>query len=378
MANPEHLNLITRNVGEWNNWIADNPNVKPDLSGANLRNANLRGIDLPRADLRNAKLEGANLRKSDLPGADLTGADLRMADLYAVDLSKATLNKANLVQAFLQAARLPRANLCEANLEGANLRLADLRWANLRNTHLEGANFSEADLSEADLTAATLERAIFVRTTCNKAIFTGCRVYGLAAWDLELKETQQTDLIITPSGQSDLTVDNLQIAQFIYLLLDNPSIRQVIDTITSKVVLILGRFTPERKIILDAIRDKLRRTNYSPVVFDFERPATRDLTETVMTLAGMARFVIADLTDPKSIPHELMSFVKDLPSVPVQPLLLASQKQEYTMFEHLQRYPWVLKTFLYQDQHDLITSLESAVIVPAEQKAKDQRTAQPR
>jgi hypothetical protein len=33
----------------------------------------------------------------------------------------------------------------------------------------------------------------------------------------------------------------------------------VIDAITSKLVLILGRFTPERKTILDAIRDELRK-----------------------------------------------------------------------------------------------------------------------
>jgi hypothetical protein len=49
----------------------------------------------------------------------------------------------------------------------------------------------------------------------------------------------------------------------------------VIDTITSKVVLILGRFTPERKSVLDAIRDQLRKRNYLPVLFDFEKPSNR-------------------------------------------------------------------------------------------------------
>ena len=51
-------------------------------------------------------------------------------------------------------------------------------------------------------------------------------------------------------------------AQFIYLLLHNEKIREVIDTITSKAVLILGRRTPARKAVLDAIRDELRRRNY--------------------------------------------------------------------------------------------------------------------
>jgi hypothetical protein len=57
-----------------------------------------------------------------------------------------------------------------------------------------------------------------------------------------------------------------------YLLLHNQKIRDVIDTITSKVVLILGRFTPERKEVLDASRDELRKRDYLPVLFDFDKP----------------------------------------------------------------------------------------------------------
>jgi hypothetical protein len=39
-----------------------------------------------------------------------------------------------------------------------------------------------------------------------------------------------------------------------------------------KVVLILGRFTPERKTVLDAIRDQLRKRDYLPILFDFQKP----------------------------------------------------------------------------------------------------------
>ena len=63
-------------------------------------------------------------------------------------------------------------------------------------------------------------------------------------------------------------VDNIKVAQFIYLLLNNEEVRHVIDTITSKAVLILGRFSPERKIILDRLREELRKRHYVPIMFD--------------------------------------------------------------------------------------------------------------
>ncbi len=98
-----------------------------------------------------------------------------------------------------------------------------------------------------------------------------------------------------------VTVDNLKVAQFIYMLINNAEIRSVIDTITSKVVLILGRLTEPRKLILNSIREELRRRSYVPVLFDFEKPNSRTLTETITMLARMSRFVIADLTDAKTI-----------------------------------------------------------------------------
>ena len=149
-----------------------------------------------------------------------------------------------------------------------------------------------------------------------------CSIYGISAWDVKLDGAEQVSLRITTKVTNHHSVDNLKIAQFIYLLLNNAEIREVINTLTTKSVLILGRFTFERKAILDAIRDKLRTHNYLPLLFDFDQPMSRDITETVTTLARLARFIIADLTDAKSIPQELAFIVPDLPSVPVQPLLL--------------------------------------------------------
>ena len=145
----------------------------------------------------------------------------------------------------------------------------------------------------------------------------------------------------------------------------------MIDIIGKKAVLILGRFTPERKAVLDAIREALRRFGYLPILFDFEKPSTRDTQETITTLAGMARFIIADITDPKSIPQELASIVPNLPSVPVQPLLQTGN-EPWGMYDHIKRYHWVLPVVLYENQEALLTELEPKVIVPAEAKAKEQ------
>ena len=162
-----------------------------------------------------------------------------------------------------------------------------------------------------------------------------------------------------------LTVDDLEVAQFIYLLLNNQKIENVIDTITSKAVLILGRFTEERKNVLDAICEELRQRGYVPILFDFEPSASRDLTETVTLLARMARFIIVDLTDPKAVPHELSSIIPDLPSVPIQPIILSSRRV-YKMFEHWEDYPWVLGIQKYKGVDDLLAGIPGKVIDPAE------------
>ena len=226
-------------------------------------------------------------------------------------------------------------------------------------------------LAMTNLQGANLRFARFVATDVTEANMSECFLYGCSIWKLKGCPREQFNVVITPPSEPAITVDNVEIAQFVYLLLNNRKIRQFIDTISSKVVLILGRFTPERMAVLSALRDELRKRDYLPVLFDFERPTNRDITETVSTLAHMARFVIADITDAKSIPQELMKIVPALPSVAVRPILMKSQ-HEWGMFQDLRRYPWVLEPFLYVDQDHLLRSIADNVIAPAEAKAKEQ------
>jgi uncharacterized protein YjbI with pentapeptide repeats len=349
MVNQEQLDQLRRGAETWNQWRREHNDVQIDFGGVHLEGAHLEG----------AHLEGAHLHHAHLRGAFLRGADLRGADLSDAHPEDVDLRDADLRGAFHRGATFIGSNLHGVHLNSANL---------------IGANLSDANLEDADLRGVDLERAILVGTTLKRADLTGAAIYGISVWSVQLEDTIQSNLVITNALKNEptVTVDNLEVAQFIYLLLNNPKIRDVIDTIAQKAVLILGRFTPERRVVLDALRDKLRQHDYLPIVFDFERPSSKDLTETVCILAHLSKFIILDLTDPSSAAHEAATIIPNT-VVPVQPLLVQDDaRYEYAMFRDLQqRHPWVLPTYRYQDANELLKSLQERVIAPAEQKVKE-------
>ncbi len=333
MANQEQLDILKQGVEYWNQWREDHTDIKPDLSAAHLGNANLYSD----------KLNSINLHSTDLSSTDLSGANLLGANLVGANLSWANLSTANLTR---------------ASLNGANLINAQLSWANIILVNLSNANLSRATLVETNFADATL---------------TNCNIYGIAAWNVKLEGAKQENLVITPKHEPTISVDNLEVAQFIYLLLNNPKIRDVIDTISKKAVLILGRFTSERKVVLEALREELRTHGYLPILFDFDKPSSQDLTETVSTLAHLSRFIIVDLTDPSSAPYEV-GMIASNHIKPIQALFQPSHeaKKVFAMFPDLvRRYHWVLPPYEYQDQEQLLASLKAKIIDSAEQKAQE-------
>jgi hypothetical protein len=266
--------------------------------------------------------------------------------LTGSDLSEANLEEAILNKTILTSADLSNARLC----------FADLSYA-----HLFRADLSEANLTEADLSYAQLETATLVLAKLNGANLTGCKIFGISAWDLELEGAIQKNLVISVDAEPTITVDNLEIAQFINLLLNRKKLRNVIDSITSKSALILGRFTPERKAVLDAMADELRKHNLVPIIFDFERASSRDFTETIKTLAGMSFFVIADITNPSSAPLELQATVPDY-QIPFVPILQAGERTFSMLADLNSKYQWVLPLLTYQSSAQLIEVFKKAII----------------
>lgn len=328
----EHIAILKKGVAHWNLWRRENPHIRPTLYDLNFREA---GLDM------------------DLSGINFSNADLRNANLDDV-------------------------TLVGANFHETNLGSAKLRWANLQNVNFCRTDLYCTDLSNADLTNANLQGTQLARTKFVGAKLIGCTIYGLSAWDLDMAGAVQKDLNIIyrefeeggteqeESKYMNLLVDDLQVAQFIYLLLHNKQIRDAIDTITSKVVLILGRFKPGRKEILDLLRMELRKKGYVPILFDFEKPHSRNFIETVSTLAHLSRFVIADITEPRIVIHEIPHIVQNV-AVPVQPILLRGEDLDLLSLKDLRRnHKSLLETYFYENAESLISNLEEKIIQPAE------------
>ncbi len=380
--NPEHFQKVNRKVDAWNNWRVENPNIKINLNGADLHKFNLcefdfRNVDLTDADLSNADLRGANLAGTILAGSYMANACLAGLDLTRTlfdfrtcfrnaDLSYSNLSHTNLTSVDLFEANLFQANLSSAILESANmcgtmLASAVLHKANLKNVLLIGSNLAGADLTHADLTGAELDSAHLVHTNLSGATLINCSIYGTSVWGVELDNAKQLDLVITLPDEPTITINEIEVASFIHLLLNNEKVQSIIDTVTSKVVLILGRFSePERKAILYLIRERLHELGFLPILFDFEKPTDKDITETIMTLAGMSLFIIADVTSPKSSPLELQATVPDF-QIPFIPII--HREDPFSMIGDLQsKYDWVLDAFKYENEDELMACFEVAVV----------------
>ena len=187
MANDKHVALLKKGVDAWNEWRDKNPDIRPDLSGADLQRRDLRYINFKNASLIDTDMTEALLYRANFIGAECS---------RLTDLSEARLGQAKLSGVNLDGAKFIGANLSRAYLDGAHLIEADFSFATLIRT----------DLSGAFLTGARLVGTRLFKTKLNGADLTGAHVYGASAWRVELDETtKQQDLLISDVDEPTLT-----------------------------------------------------------------------------------------------------------------------------------------------------------------------------
>ena len=182
MADQKHVEILKQGVDAWNTWREENPDVIPDLSGAELNE-----IELPGANLKNAifykvelgeQLVQTQMRKANLKGADLSEANLKWVNLSNTKLDNAILHEANLSNANLESCGFTGARMTNANLEEAKIRAnyffsADLTGANLQKAEIHLANFGRANMSEVNL-----QETDVIQTQLTNTKLTGANLRG--------------------------------------------------------------------------------------------------------------------------------------------------------------------------------------------------------
>ena len=126
-----------------------------------------------------------------------------------------------------------------------------------------------------------------------------------------------------------------------------------------------------RIALLERLREELRKRDFLPMVFNFDKPEVKDFTETVRLLAGLSHFVIADITCPRSAPLELQATVPEcmIPFVPI----LEKGEEPFAMFKDLwiKHREWVFEPIRYPSVDRLIEVLDTEIVRPAQARFAD-------
>jgi hypothetical protein len=204
------------------------------------------------------------------------------------------------------------------------------------------------------------------------ATLTDVHVFGISAWSVETDVNTRQDLIVgkhPDEREAPLRAHDLRTAQLLSLMLDGAGVRSVIDSVTSKLVLILGSFSPEEKTVLDALRLSLQSCGYVAVEFDFERPSERDYAETVLTLVGISRFVVADFTNAKEVRAEVAQARSQYKRVPIVPIAREGASLPITIANSFSAEELQLLV-RYQHADDLRQKVRVSIIEPAEERVR--------
>ena len=255
-----------------------------------------------------------------------------------------------------------------------------------------GVNGGVASISTIEF-CAKLYESLAVGLTLDEAVnrarmhvFEWGPQYGLFDWGLFMVHMACPEAVIFPR-RATAAVEHHQrtvrqahaetVGSTLALMrqMDGLDFGEIMSELTQRRVLILGRFSRRRLAVLEAIKTHLKghKNNYLPELFTFDKPKSRDLVEAIKGFAALSRFVIADLSEPKSVQQELEAIAPDFQSVPIVPLINQTGR-EFATFESIKRRVNVVKpTIRYRDLNDLKVKLDREVVPQAEAKLTEVR-----
>lgn len=376
-GNKRHLEILNETLRRrsplyWNQWRKKYPRIVPDLRGINLTGRTLRALNFARIKLDNAILTRADLTEVKLENASLQSADLRFSNLRRVYAVKANLSSAKFQGAtlyegdFSKTICLNETSFYHANLRLANFTSAKLIEADLTQADLTGTVFDFADLSSANLNEAIMNETSFLGAKLREASVAGTFIRRVKTDKTTDQRALNVDVHVAwDAGPGRIIrfteTDDIRLAQFHEIIDEQGSVANLISAGSKRVVLILGRFLPRRKFVLNQLAEALRNRGKVPVIFDFPGPNNRELGDTVRFIAGMSQFIVVDLTKASSVPLELQTIIPDL-MIPVLPII-KSGEQVFSMFSDLQRrYFWIQQPVSYTDAYQLVKYVDSAIL----------------
>jgi hypothetical protein len=129
----------------------------------------------------------------------------------------------------------------------------------------------------------------------------------------------------------------------LYPMTQSPKVSELLDRLSAKSVLLMGRFTPEQQTILGNLRDVLKATGHEALFFDIGTIPKEEQADTMSAIVSLTPYIL-DVTEPTSATEtELSALVpqvrSDTPplkilksnivrSVDFSPELLASLRED--------------------------------------------------
>lgn len=347
------------------------------FNSSNLSKANFTrviGEDLEIKDCRLSQLraEAASFTKCDFRLSDLGSSNIAYSTFNSCNWSHATISKSDIADTRWSDCKAHELKASNVNARNGYFSSSDFRKsvfdglvavsATFRHCSFSQSNLIASDLTSASIKSSRLDYSLLCKCKLNETKISDCMVFGISCWGTDFAGCRQERIKINASGQYSISVNSIEYAYFLHQSLENSRFKQFFESTSEKLVLILGRFTGKSKDAIEIVRSTITSNQLIPVVFDFETPEGHDLTEVVLSLALMSRFIIVDLSDPRCAPYELGTIAPNVNS-PIAALIKKGENP-FAMFSDLEnRYAWVLAPLTYERNSE-ISDIVSTLIIP--------------